>query len=426
MSWQPLNLAHLEERDPVRPTLGGLGIVYRGKRHVFSGPQEAAKTLAAYAIALEVIRAGEIVVLIDFEMGPYDARDRLRDLGATDDDFERLLYVEPEGAATQEIILELLEHDPALVIVDAAAGAYALQGLDDNKRGDVERFAHMFVRSFWLRGVATLLLDHVVKNADARGRYAIGSERKVGGADVHLGFEVVRQLTRGGSGVYRIVTHKDRAGWLPRPRAGELELHSDPETHAITWTFRPPTQEAGDGFRPTTLMERTSRYLEQQVDPVSRKAIEDDVKGRRAFLRMALDRLVAEGFAAESAGERRARLVRSIRPFREGDLAPTSPPPDDFDLAPTSPRHDPPSHAESATSPHLAPTSPLAPERDLAPLRSRLQGGARWRGEVGIGDEWYPILLAEAAQAGHITEDEFGQAYQLHKAVEQAREARRK
>ncbi len=56
MSWEPLNLAHIEERPPVQPTLGGLGLVYPGKRHVFSGPQEAAKTLAAYAIALAVIR----------------------------------------------------------------------------------------------------------------------------------------------------------------------------------------------------------------------------------------------------------------------------------------------------------------------------------------------------------------------------------
>ena len=39
-------------------TLGGIGLVYPGKRHVFSGPPESAKTLAAYAIALAEVRAG--------------------------------------------------------------------------------------------------------------------------------------------------------------------------------------------------------------------------------------------------------------------------------------------------------------------------------------------------------------------------------
>jgi hypothetical protein len=389
MSWDPVNLAHLEERSPVRPTLGGLGLLYPGKRHTFSGPHEAAKTLAAYAVGLKVIRQGERVVLVDLEMGCWDARDRFRELGATADDFKRLLYIEPEAPATEEIILALLEQEPALVIVDAAAGAYDLQGLDDNKRGDVERFARVFVRAFWIRDVATLLLDHVVKNAEARGRYAIGSERKVGGADVHLGFEVVTPLTRGGHGLYRITTHKDRAGWLPRPRAGEFELRSDPETHAISWTFRPPAEDAADGFRPTVLMERVSRYIEQQVEPVSRKAIEADVTGKRARLRLAVDRLVAEGFAAESAGDHGARLVRSVRPFRADDVAPSSPPLDGFDLAPSSPRAEPPNHAESTTSPHVAPTSPLASERDLAPNRSRLQGGAIWRGEVVTGDDGY-------------------------------------
>jgi GNAT superfamily N-acetyltransferase len=323
VSWEPLNLALIEERPPVRPTLGGLGLVYPGKRHVFSGPQEAAKTLAAYAIALEVIRQGGIVVLVDLEMGPWDARDRLRELGASAADFERLLYVEPDRPASEETILDLIDLDPTLVVIDAAAGAYDLQGLDDNKRADVERFARVFVRSFWWRGVATILLDHVVKNADSRGKYAIGSERKVGGADVHLGFEVVTPLARGRLGLYKLTTHKDRGGWLPRPRAGELELRSDPETHAISWTFRPPANvDETDGFRPTALMERVSRYLEEQSEPISRTAIEEAVTGKVVYVRIAIDCLVREGFASETSGARGARLVSSVHPYRDGDPVP--------------------------------------------------------------------------------------------------------
>jgi len=70
-------------------------------------------------------------------MGQWDARDRLRELGATDEDLERLLYIEPESPATKEIIAGLLDWKPTLVIIDAAAGAYDLQGLDDNERADL-------------------------------------------------------------------------------------------------------------------------------------------------------------------------------------------------------------------------------------------------------------------------------------------------
>jgi hypothetical protein len=51
-SWLPLNLNDLPEQPPVHPTLGQLGnigLLYPGKRHVFSGPQESAKTLCAYS-----------------------------------------------------------------------------------------------------------------------------------------------------------------------------------------------------------------------------------------------------------------------------------------------------------------------------------------------------------------------------------------
>ena len=137
------------------------------------------------------------------------------------------------------------------------AGAYALQGLDDNKRADVEAFDGIYVRSFWLHGVATLLIDHVPKKNGISGVYAIGSERKIGGADVHLGFESVISLTRGGRGLYKITTKKDRFGHLPRQKAAELELRSDPVTHAISWTFRAPTPGTERGaFRPTHLMEK--------------------------------------------------------------------------------------------------------------------------------------------------------------------------
>jgi hypothetical protein len=322
VTWSPVNLANLEEREPVTPSMSGL--VYPGRRHVWSGAPESGKTLVAYLVGLEHLRAGGTVAVVDFEMGPYDARDRLRDLGATVDDFARLLYVEPEGVPASDTILGDLvdEFAPTLVVIDAAAGAYDLQGLDDNKRADAEWFARALITPLWQRGIATVTLDHVTKNSEARGKYAIGSERKVGGADVHLGFEAVVPLGRGRTGLVKIVTHKDRFGYLPRPRAAELELRSDRETHAITWTWREPEDEdpAGDTWRPTQLMQRVSEYLAAQGEPVSRNAVEKNVTGQGKYLRQAIDALVADGHVRVDRGPNRSHLLTNVTPFSASEF----------------------------------------------------------------------------------------------------------
>jgi hypothetical protein len=333
MSWQLLNLAKLDARPPVRPTIGEAGLVYPGRRHVFSGLPESAKTIAAYIILIEEARKVDgPVILIDFEMGPYEARDRLRELGATDDDLERIVYVEPDSAASEETIQELVDLEPTLMVVDAAAGAYALEGLDDNKRADVERFAGLYVDRFWRNGTATIVIDHVVKDAKSRGMFTIGSERKTGGADVHFSFETKVPIRRGSRGVYKIHVRKDRFGCLTRPTVGELELRSDPDTHQIAWTFTPTETDSEERhWQPTRLMEKVSRYLErprpEDGDGVSQTKVEENVTGRAEYVRTALDELVRQRYAEKTAGTRGSQRFRSIKPFREDDPVPPRPDP---------------------------------------------------------------------------------------------------
>jgi hypothetical protein len=309
MTWTPINLGKLEERPKTQPTIGGVGLVYPGKRHLYSGPQESGKTMAAYAIALEEARAEGNVILIDLEMGPHDARDRFREMGATTADFDRIYYIEPETEATDATMLGLLEWKPTLAIIDAAAGAYALQELDDNKRRDAEQWANLWVRPFWQNDVATITIDHVTKSAETRGKYAIGSERKAGGVDVHLGFETITEFRRGSTGLYKIITHKDRPGYLPRPRAGELALTSDPDTNAIGWVFNPPESAAtGDDWRPTVLMDRVVEYLRQQREPVNRETIKKNVLGKNEYIVQAIGFLLQDETIVE-VGSRRLLAI---------------------------------------------------------------------------------------------------------------------
>lgn len=334
-SWSPIDLGAAEHAKPTEPPYV-CGILYRGKRHAISGPPEAAKTLTACILGLEHARAGEgRFALVDFESGPPAARLLLEDLGATVEEVGDVYYVQPESPPTPDAIEQMVAAGVTVAIIDAAAGAYDVSGLDDNKRSDSQKFARTWVDALWKLGVTVVLIDHVVKNAEARGKFAIGSERKLGTVDVHLGLTPIRQLHRGGDSLIRITTHKDRPGHLDRPVAAELSLLSDPDTHQISWTFRPPANEqAPDAWRPTVLMQRVSAFLEHQSEPVSRRTVEENVKGKsRTFLRQAMDALVEGGYANETLGSRGARMLTFARHFTSPDLAPTSPGEDGGDLA---------------------------------------------------------------------------------------------
>jgi hypothetical protein len=66
-------------------------------------------------------------------------------------------------------------------------------------------------------------------------------------------------------------------------------------------------------------MEKVSRYLELAGEPRSRNQIEEAVRGKRDYVRKAIDVLLEEEFAVDFPGERGARLVKLARAFREVD-----------------------------------------------------------------------------------------------------------
>jgi AAA domain len=316
-SWTPVTVAEIPDTEPVRPELASTGLVYPGKRHVFSGPPESAKTLAAYCVLIQVARHGGTGMLVDFEMGPAEAKQRLRELGATRDELTRILYLEPAEPSNIEHVFALIAYKPLLVVIDAAAGAYSLEGLDDNKRQDVERFSRNYVTIFWRNGIATILIDHVVKDAETRGRFAIGSERKLGGADVHYGFEIVKPISRGTHGAYKIVNHKDRAGYMKRGHFADVKLDSDPDTHLIEWSFTEPvvTIDAQGKFRNTIIMEKISRELRGVTEPLSKAEVKRRVGGNSDRAGKAIDTMLDEGFLTATSGAHGSINLTLTRPY---------------------------------------------------------------------------------------------------------------
>lgn len=329
-TWRPLNLVQLAANPPEPPTIGGL--LYPGKRTVLSGETESMKTWFALILAKAELDIGRPVCWVDLDaMGPGAMLQRLELLGVTRDQIEEgFHYIEPsEQLGTTQLaeLVNLIEDQGVrLFVIDAFNPILSLHGKDPNNVTDVEHFWRTYADPISRAGAAPVLLDHVVKNPDNRGKYASGSERKASGAIVHLGFKLLEPLRKGGVGRTLLSVHKDRPGYLPRPALGRLIL--DAAGDLITFHVEPDkSHDAEGGFRPTVLMERVSRYLEPQPDPVSQNQIENGVEGNRDGKRKALETLVDEGYATRTDGPNRAKLFTSTRPYREStDTPPTGSP----------------------------------------------------------------------------------------------------
>ena len=316
-SWRPSSLIARAAEPPEPPTIGAL--LYPRKRIVLSGETESLKTWLALILAKAEMDAGYAVAWADLDaMGPGELLARFRALGVADDVVDRLfLYYEPSERLVKERLVEvcqeIADRGVRLFVADAFNPFLNLHGLDPGSTSDVETFWREVASPITDAGAAPTLLDHVAKNPDARGKYAYGSERKASGAIVHIGFRLLEPFTRGGTGRSLLTTHKDRPGYLPRPTLGRLVLVSDGD--AVTYRLEDDRSHAGDGFRPTFLMERVSERLEAQVERKSQRWIEENVTGKGTVIRKALEVLVDEGYVGHEAG----RGYLSVRPYREAD-----------------------------------------------------------------------------------------------------------
>lgn len=332
-SWEPIDLLPVLSGDYSGPQpevcsrTDGQPLLYPGRIHWLHGEPESGKTWLAMAAVAEVIEAGMHAVVFDFEDDAASTIDRLRRIGATDPMmFAGLRYVRPEERLTSAALDRLRSTvlpGAALVVIDATTPAMALDGLDPVGTHDTAQWLKRLPAAGAQAGAVTLILDHVVKDEGTRGRWAIGSQAKlavVTGAAYSL---VVRQpIAPGRVGHSTLTIAKDRPGVIRAASvskvAGEFIVDAtDPDRLGVR--IEPPAPAADDGgFRPTVLMERVSRFVEDRPG-VSQRAIREGVHGRQDAVLRALDLLVAEGYVTVSDGPKRAKLHRSVGPFREGE-----------------------------------------------------------------------------------------------------------
>ena len=336
-TWRPRDLTDILNGtyQAPQPTIGrrddGIGLFYPGRLHSVVGESEGGKTWFALLATACELNAGNSVVFIDFEDDAPGVVGRLLTLGVPPTAIsERFAYVRPEEPLTanfNKLDLGQAIHDlkPTFVPVDGVTEGMSMHGLELKDNSDVARFGRILLRPIAHTGAAVATLDHVTKDREGRGRYAIGGVHKLNGLNGAM--YVLENRTPFGVGVTGKSTVR-----ISKDRPGQLRRHALPHSSGMHWfadftltshdetfaeaSLATPIERTGP-FRPTGLMRKVSDALAGAPDPLSVRGVQDRVTGNKDAVRAALARLVDEGFAAMETGARNSQLHRLVKPFTE-------------------------------------------------------------------------------------------------------------
>lgn len=352
-SWRPLDLtAYLDgsyepERATLLPRSDGACLLYPGRLHSFHGESESGKSMVARAEAARLLSAGERVLFIDFENDAATVVPRLVAMGATPDAIrERFMFVQPQeppaGLDGRQAFEELFGQRYALAVIDGMTDALGMFGTNSLDLDEVARFMRMFPRRLARStGAAVVVIDHVTKAQDTRGRFAVGSQAKMNGLDgAAYVIEVVQPLGLRMRGVVSMRVAKDRPGSV-RPVCGayrkgdrtqeacRVVFDATGDNQRTVVQIEPPDARFEDGpqsgpVRPKALMQRISEWLEVEGrGSATANELYEGVGAKEQHTRQAVALLVAEGYVKAAPGPRRSTLHSSCRPYRQArDQAP--------------------------------------------------------------------------------------------------------
>jgi hypothetical protein len=345
-TWAPVDLSTILDGTyiPEAPTMmartDGFCLLYLGRCHSFHGESESGKSLVAQAQAANVLAEGGRVLYIDYESDAPAVVGRLRELGASAEAIRtRFHYIHPEVSpfsrdVETEAWMGLLGNRYDLAVIDGVTDALGTNGVKSNDNDDIAGWYRRIPRPIAKRtGAAVVLIDHVTKDPDSRGRFALGGQAKMNALDgAAYTVEVTKALGRGLKGSVSLRVAKDRPGGV-RGHCGSFRaIDRTQEAARVTVDSTTPnrivvTVEAPQGaatesgeppqFRPTFIMEKVSRFLMVAGGEISQNKLRDGVSGKATVIDAAVRILTAEGYVGEKAGPRWARLFFHISSYTE-------------------------------------------------------------------------------------------------------------
>ncbi len=336
-TWAPVDLTEILEgtyKAP-EPTVGrrddGAMMFYPGRIHsVFAEPEAGKTWLMAIAAAVEV-NQGNDVLYIDFEDTAAGIVVRLLALGVPRDDIrEHFRYVHPEVGANligKAYLVNAVTSGTTLAVIDGVTEAMALYGLKTKEDTDVALFWRELPGYLAKLDAApaVVLLDHVVKDRESRGRWATGSQHKLSGLNGSaFSLESVMPYGLGMTGRSRVFVVKDRPAGV-RPNAvrttsgqywfADMVIDSKDDGSAFAHLYPPVEREETDRLQP--IMEDICAVLEAADSPMSFRGIKARVTGKDDDLRSAIAALQDSKHIVVQDGPRNAQLHSLLPPPNE-------------------------------------------------------------------------------------------------------------
>jgi DNA-binding transcriptional ArsR family regulator len=342
-SWRPIPLNGPVEDDAPPSILAIQGtsrfLLYPGSTNSISGESESGKSLLALAAAREVIDRGGRVLWLDYEDTRRRFISRLESMSFPQELRSSIDYLNPvhsiwnrrDNRATDAHVdfVRLLERGRyEFAVVDTMTGAMSVEGLDPNIGTEVEAIQRELMgRIVKETGAGVLTLDHVTKANEGRGRYAIGSERKLSGiTGAAYAIEVTRPWSRalGGEPVYGtalLKITKDRPGYVRGGRSelstvATIEVTADPDGGLRLRVVDPRDTVTNP---PHELIVEVLRRV--RLDgPVTANKVAESIEKKRATVLGVVDWLREKG-ALDSETQGRGRYLTVNEPrVRELDL----------------------------------------------------------------------------------------------------------
>jgi hypothetical protein len=302
------------------PTLPGCDFLHPGQGVVIVGPTGRGRSSLAQAMMYDAARAGVPCAYLGCEVtqGEFNARaavlsDRRGDL--IDDELRAQLagvrYLDLPSTMSYAWAhpvewIELVSERYQLVFIDPLSAVASALGLDfDTSNADYSRWYDRLIQPLVTAGVTMVGIDNVGHADEAKAR-AKGASAKQDKPDLTFSCS----LSTAPSGLLI------RAGKVRTVRAA---FQRDDEWIFVKDTQRVvPRDRAGEdrpAFRPTKVMERVSRVVEQD-GRLSANAICTAVGGRKANVTLAIQLLLSEGYlSVEEDGQ--AHYHHSVKPYRE-------------------------------------------------------------------------------------------------------------
>jgi hypothetical protein len=324
-SWKPIALKDYYDglfQAPIATILkrsDGAGLIYEGRVHSIYGESESGKSWIAQIATAELLKSDQKVIYIDFESDALDIVNRLKNLGVSRANLlQYFTYIRPDGPRDVDdpYWQDILEPKSAtLIVIDGVTESLTMWGGETKDNDAITRWMRIFPRTVaTASGAAVVLIDHITKNAETRGRFAIGGQAKLATIDgaAYL-VEPLEALSPGRVGTLTMRVTKDRPGfirkvsgmWRKSDRTQEAAIFTIDSTRAqIEYVIGVPLAEdeaeANKEFKKLREIAEFINYFPGS----NRRIIQEGVQGSKETVGIGISDLIAGGWIQNRGNER--------------------------------------------------------------------------------------------------------------------------